>query len=146
MADRKYPKFIIGHTYRLTFTPNAERIAAAAAGGPRYQAEVARPFVTEWTVCDWRPETAGALRAYIMRWTTRGANTAEVVDITPEGVYPHGLRTVSPEGDGWQARCIGCSWVSQLCDTKAEARAEHSDHDLAMKLRPHLGLSSPKEA
>ena len=62
----------------------------------------------------------------------------------PRPSNPHGLRTVSPEGDGWQAHCIGCSWVSQLCDTKAEARAEHSDHDLAMKLRPHLGLSSPE--
>jgi hypothetical protein len=86
----KYPKLIVGHTYRLTFTPSAERVAAAASGGPAYQAEVARPCVQEWKVTEYQGHSAGALRAHVMRWTTRGKNTAEVVDITEEVSHADG--------------------------------------------------------
>jgi hypothetical protein len=58
----------------------------------------------------------------------------------PKPGNPHKLFTVAPEGDYWQAHCLGCPWESELLDTKAEARKAHVDHNTDW----YLGKLSPQ--
>jgi hypothetical protein len=47
----------------------------------------------------------------------------------------HTLYNVWQEGDYWFSRCYGCTWKSEGCDTKRDAKAEHTDHVLNERLK-----------
>lgn len=69
-----WPKLVDGHTYQFTFTgPDGEHRHTGT-----------------WKVVGAQDSSAGAFRAYVMRWTKHGKNTAVITDITEKNNSPKG--------------------------------------------------------